>query len=40
MRTDRPDLSVNVPNISAPADRLCSMSSVWYFWSDIVLRWW
>ena len=30
-QTDRPDLSVKVPNLRAPTAMLCSMSAVWYF---------
>lgn len=28
--TNRPDLSVKEPNLRAPTDMDCSMSSVWY----------
>lgn len=30
-KTDRPDLRTKEPNLSAPADMACSMSSDWYF---------
>lgn len=37
-QTDRPDLSVKVPNLSAPAAIPCSISSFWYLSSNIVVR--